>query len=220
MAERRETQVHTVCIGGRYCTYADLWGKTEGQRDGMHVCCQTDQLGFKEGESAVCHCTHICSCVVPGFSQGSNGRGWGKEGEPIHPSELAAGEEELSPQEQELLTRWLPRAFRPTGLLMVAKFPKSSASGPVPLFASHCQCFLPPPQSSALRRVSEKFDRGNSQRRQGNPAQLATASLPSPIDPSASPTPASHRRKLSPPNSPPISHPPSPVSCSNPRRQR
>lgn len=37
-------------------------------------------------------------------------------------------------QGQAVLTRWLPRAFRPTGLLMVAKFPKSSASGPVPLF--------------------------------------------------------------------------------------
>lgn len=136
-----------------------------------------------------------------------------EEGEPTHAPELAAGEE-LSPQEagHAVLTRCLPRAFRPTGLLMVAKFPKSSASGPVPLFASHCQCFLPPPQSSALRRVSEKFDRGNSQRRQGNSAQLATASLPSPIDRRASRTPARHRSKLSPTNSPPVSHPPSPAA--------
>lgn len=159
--------------------------------------------------------------AVPGFAQGSSGCGWGGRGaDPRTRIGSRRGAFPAGGRVSSVLTRCLPRAFRPTGLLMVAKFPKSSASGPVPLFASHCQCFLPPPQSSALRRVSEKFDRGNSQRRQGNPAQLATASLPSPIDPRASRTPARHRSKLSPTNSPPVSHPPSPAGCSRPGRRR
>lgn len=173
-----------------------------GRRCRRYVCGRPAQLGFKGRESAV------SMSAVPGFAQGSSGCGWGGGRGAGPPPEFGSRRGGAFPAGggQAVLTRCLPRAFRPTGLLMVAKFPKSSASGPVPLFASHCQCFLPPPQSSALRRVSEKFDRGNSQRRQGNPAQLATASLASPIDRRASRTPARHRSKLSPTNSPPVSH--------------
>lgn len=78
---------------------------------------------------------------------------------------------------------------------MVAKFPKSSASAPLCHFLpATANAFSHPPKSSAFATRSEKFDRGNSQRRQGNPAQLATASLPSPIDPRASRSLARHRR--------------------------
>jgi hypothetical protein len=94
-----------------------------------------------------------------------------------------------------VLTRCPPRAVRgATGLLKVAKFPKSSATAPCATFCQPLPMLSPTPKSSALRRVPEKFDRGNSQRRQGNPAWLATASPPSPIDRRASRSLARHRR--------------------------
>lgn len=189
MAEKRETSAQCTRIGD--IAHADFRGKKTVLRA---------QLGFRGREQSV----YMYAPWLDVPKEATAVGGDGEEREPSHHPKWAAGEE-LSPQEpgQTVLTRCLPRAFRPTGTFDGRKVPQVIGVGPVPLFASHCQCFLPPPQSSALRRVSEKFDRGNSQRRQGNPAQLATASLPSPIDRRASRTPARHRRKLSPPNSPP-----------------
>lgn len=92
---------------------------------------------------------HAWLCGVPGFVRGSNGWGGEEGGGATDPPTRIAAREELSPQEpgQPVLTRWPPRAFRPTGLLMVAKFPKSSATALCHFLPATANAFSHPPKA-------------------------------------------------------------------------
>lgn len=157
MAEKRDTGAQCVMVAD--VAHADFLGgktgKPEDRRDTMRedaMGCRYEygqtarpSLSPKRERSLTCMCR---TWIPPKEATAVDGEGKGSR--PTHPDWQHERSFPRRREQETVLTRWLPRAFRPTGLLMVAKFPKSSASGPVPLFASHCQCFLPPPQSSAF----------------------------------------------------------------------